>query len=65
MISHDFYGDLRIEVLYQEKDGDGSPRIHFYKGQGMSPQFILPNLEAAKRLRRSLDVIIEQEEGSS
>jgi len=57
-----FYGDLRLQVLYRERSLSGAPIIHLYDGAGMIPQFVIPNLLAAKNLRGALDEVIKAEE---
>jgi len=62
-----FYGDLRLEVLYRGNGPKGAgvgcdPMMHLYDGAGMIPQFVIPNLLAARNLRDALDNLIRAEE---
>lgn len=62
-MGENFYGDLRVRVLYRSKDpSDRKPIVSLYEGTGMHPQFILPNMEAVRNLREALSEIIAEEE---
>lgn len=64
MAQYNFYGDLRLDVLYlQLQDGGGNiARMHLHDGCGMIPQLVLPNILAARKLRETLDKAIEEAE---